>query len=57
VGLGIAVQNSRKEVKGEAHYVTEASGGAGAIREVCELILQAKGLWGEILKKYEVGVK
>lgn len=57
VGLGIAVQNARKEVKGEAHYVTEASGGAGAIREVCELILQAKGLWEEILKKYEIGVK
>jgi 3-deoxy-D-manno-octulosonate 8-phosphate phosphatase KdsC-like HAD superfamily phosphatase len=33
--------------------VTEARGGQGAVREVVELILQAKGYWPEILKKYE----
>jgi 3-deoxy-D-manno-octulosonate 8-phosphate phosphatase (KDO 8-P phosphatase) len=53
VGLAIATANARPEVKRAAHYVTEARGGTGAIREVCELILSAKGLWGEILKKYE----
>ena len=54
VGMGIAVANARKEVKGEAHYVTEARGGQGAIREVVELILEARGVWREILDKYEV---
>ena len=55
VGFAVAVANARPEVKREAHYVTEARGGDGAFREVAELVLQAKGKWGEILKKFEVG--
>ena len=54
VGLGIAVANAREEVKGEAHYVTETRGGQGAVREVIEMILDARGQWREILDKYEV---
>lgn len=54
VGLAVAVANARPEVKREAHYVTEASGGNGAVREVIELILDAWGFWQEILDKYEV---
>jgi len=53
VGLAIAVANARPEVKRAAHYITEARGGSGAIREVCELILYAHGKWPDILKKYE----
>jgi 3-deoxy-D-manno-octulosonate 8-phosphate phosphatase (KDO 8-P phosphatase) len=41
-------------VKRAAHYVTEANGGSGAIREVAEKILQAQGHWTAILNKYEV---
>jgi 3-deoxy-D-manno-octulosonate 8-phosphate phosphatase (KDO 8-P phosphatase) len=48
-GVGIAVANAVPEVVGEAHYVTVARGGEGAIREVCELILKAKDLWRDIL--------
>jgi 3-deoxy-D-manno-octulosonate 8-phosphate phosphatase (KDO 8-P phosphatase) len=55
VGLAIATANAREEVKREAHYVTEAAGGSGAVREVVELLLKAQGRWGEILKHYEVG--
>src|SRR5579864_5245562 len=54
VGLAIATANARPEVKREAHFVTQASGGEGAVREVVELILRAQGTWGEILKHYEV---
>jgi 3-deoxy-D-manno-octulosonate 8-phosphate phosphatase (KDO 8-P phosphatase) len=54
VGLAIATANARPEVKRVAHYVTAAAGGAGAIREVAELLLQAHGRWSDILKKYEV---
>ena len=54
VGLAVAVANARPEVKREAHYVTEATGGNGAVREVIELILEASGFWAEILEKYEV---
>jgi 3-deoxy-D-manno-octulosonate 8-phosphate phosphatase (KDO 8-P phosphatase) len=55
VGLAIATANARGEVKQEAHYVTRAAGGAGAVREVVELILKAHGAWDEILQKYEAG--
>jgi len=54
VGLGIAVANARPEVKRVAHYVTEAAGGSGAIREVAEMLLQAQGHWPELLRKYDI---
>src|SRR5262249_43700042 len=54
VGFAIATANAREEAKAAAHYVTNASGGRGAIREVAELLLQARGHWADILKKYEV---
>jgi 3-deoxy-D-manno-octulosonate 8-phosphate phosphatase (KDO 8-P phosphatase) len=54
VGFAVAVANARAEVKREAHYVTEAAGGNGAVREVIEIILDAWGFWPEILEKYEV---
>ena len=55
VGLAIATANARAEVKRAAHYVTIASGGEGAVREVVELLLKAHGRWQEILDHYEVG--
>ncbi|MGA2130862.1 MAG: HAD hydrolase family protein [Bryobacteraceae bacterium] len=54
VGLAIATANARPEVKAQAHYVTSAPGGSGAVREVVELILKAQGYWEEILRKYEI---
>lgn len=53
VGLAIAVANARPEVQREAHYITSRSGGDGAVREAIELILDARGRWGEILAKYD----
>jgi 3-deoxy-D-manno-octulosonate 8-phosphate phosphatase (KDO 8-P phosphatase) len=55
VGFAIATGNARPEVKAAAHYVTSAPGGAGAVREVIEMILKAQGLWADILKHYEIG--
>jgi 3-deoxy-D-manno-octulosonate 8-phosphate phosphatase (KDO 8-P phosphatase) len=42
-GLALAVPNSPALVLAHAHYVTIKSGGQGAVREVCELIMQAQG--------------
>lgn len=42
-GLALAVPNSPALVLAHAHYVTSKSGGQGAVREVCELIMQAQG--------------
>ena len=50
VGLAVAVANATPEVKRQAHYVTRASGGAGALREVVELILRAQGKWDELYR-------
>ncbi|MBI1792250.1 MAG: HAD hydrolase family protein [Acidobacteria bacterium] len=54
VGLAVATANARPEVQREAHYVTAASGGSGAVREAIELILRAQGYWEAILQKYEI---
>ncbi len=54
VGLAVATANAREEVKREAHYVTKQPGGSGAVREVIEMILQAQGLWAEVLRRYEI---
>jgi len=54
VGLSFATANARAEVKHSASAVTEAVGGSGAVREVIEVLLKARGVWNELLKKYEV---
>lgn len=56
VGLTFCPSNARPEVKGVAHHVLDATGGSGAVREACELILKAQGLWEGILRKYEVSL-
>ena len=43
-GLAIAVANAHAFVKKHAHWETSARGGQGAVREVCELLLDAQGL-------------
>jgi 3-deoxy-D-manno-octulosonate 8-phosphate phosphatase (KDO 8-P phosphatase) len=52
VGLPIAVANAVADVKAVAAYVTRASGGHGAVREVIELLLRARGEWPDILERY-----
>lgn len=42
VGLGIAVANAHSFVKQHANWQTHNSGGQGAVREVCDLILTAQ---------------
>jgi 3-deoxy-D-manno-octulosonate 8-phosphate phosphatase (KDO 8-P phosphatase) len=54
VGFAIATANARPEVKAAAHYITQAPGGEGAVREVAELILKAQNRWMDILKHYEI---
>ena len=53
-GLGVAVADAAQEVREHAHYVTNALGGYGAIREVVELILRAQGRWDDLVKQYLV---
>ena len=52
VGLAATVADAVAEVKAVAHYVTRQAGGRGAVRELCELIIEAKGLREELLARY-----
>jgi len=54
VGLAVATANARPEVKRIADLVTSQPGGQGAVREVVELLLKARGEWNDILRQYEV---
>ncbi len=45
VGLSACPADAAPEVLAEARLVARRPGGRGAVRELCELILRAKGLW------------
>ncbi len=42
VGFAASVPNGHSEVRSRVHYVTQAGGGRGAAREVCDVILKAQ---------------
>jgi 3-deoxy-D-manno-octulosonate 8-phosphate phosphatase (KDO 8-P phosphatase) len=44
-GVGIAVANACAEVMARAEWVTKRRGGHGAVREVIETVLKARGEW------------
>lgn len=50
--VGITVPNAHPFVKRHADLCTEVAGGQGAVREVCDLILEAKGLLDSLLTPY-----
>lgn len=47
-----APANARLEVASRADFVTHACGGAGAVRELAEMILRAQGRWPGIVGAY-----
>jgi 3-deoxy-D-manno-octulosonate 8-phosphate phosphatase (KDO 8-P phosphatase) len=52
VGLAIAVNDANFAVKQHADWCTTLPGGQGAVREVCDFIMQAQGNFDEMLKAY-----
>ena len=44
VGLAVTVPHAPAEVQAAAHWITTRAGGAGAVRELCELLLDAQDL-------------
>ena len=51
VGFACAVADAHPLVIEHAHWTTKKNGGRGAVREVCELIMQAKGTFDAQLQK------
>lgn len=50
--FAVAPNQAHAEVQQVAHYVTRAAGGAGAARELCDLLLQARGSYAGLLAPY-----
>ena len=54
-GLAVAPADAVAEVKAHSHFVTQAHGGRGAIRELVERILRAQGKWESIVELMRSG--
>ena len=52
VGFAIAVQDANFAVKQYADWCTQTLGGQGAVREVCDLIMQVQGSFDKVLQGY-----
>ena len=51
-GAAVVVADGTADTKPWAHYVTQANGGNGAIREAVELILKAQHKWESVVAGY-----
>lgn len=52
VGLRFAPSDAVSEIRARADFVTQRPGGRGAVREVIEAILKARGQWEEAVASY-----
>lgn len=52
IGLALTVPNGHPAVKERAHWQSSAAGGEGAVREACDLIMQAQGTFLAALATY-----
>lgn len=51
-GFSAAPSDARPEVRERVHHVCSHPGGRGAVREVVELILKARGCWDAAVAKF-----
>lgn len=54
VAFAAAPSDGLPEARNAASYVTSCGGGRGAVREVCDMILKGRGLWNEVVTRYEL---
>ena len=52
-GFSAAVADALDLVKKEVDYVTVNSGGQGAVREICEMLLKSQCYWTEVAARYD----
>ncbi len=52
VGLAVTVADAAAELRDRVHWVTGRAGGRGAVREVCDAILRARGDWDRVTRRY-----
>lgn len=54
VGFAATVADASDYAKDCVDYITERDGGRGAVREICELIIKARGQWLEMTARYQL---
>lgn len=54
VGFSAAPLDALPEVRGIVDYVSPHAGGLGAVRDLCDHILKARGAWADIVERYEL---
>jgi 3-deoxy-D-manno-octulosonate 8-phosphate phosphatase (KDO 8-P phosphatase) len=52
VGFAASVPNGHPDVQARVHYVSNAAGGRGAVREICDFILRAQNKYESMLASY-----
>ena len=52
VGLSTAPADAAPDVLTRVHWVSRRNGGAGAVRELIEMVLRAQGQWDAVLATY-----
>lgn len=55
VGLAVTVADADPEVIRRCHWVTSNPGGRGAVREICQLLLESRGLAKKCLEQILTG--
>ncbi len=51
-GLAVTVADAHPEVRKRAHWITTASGGRGAVREVADRLLAIQGHWQAVIDEH-----
>ena len=51
-GLSAAPADAAEDVKQNADFIAPHKGGKGAVRDLLELILKARGIWDKIVEEY-----
>lgn len=54
VGLSVAVADAVAEVRSAANWTLDTPGGQGAVRELTERLLKAKGRWEDCLPRHQI---
>jgi len=52
VGLPVSVPNAPHIIREHAAWVTDAAGGKGAVRELCDFIMKAQGTYDSLIDAY-----
>jgi 3-deoxy-D-manno-octulosonate 8-phosphate phosphatase (KDO 8-P phosphatase) len=52
VGLAACPADAAEEVRRAVHYIANAPGGRGAVREVVEMILKHQGVWDGLIARF-----